>query len=393
MAISPSIKPTTTISAEGTARRLRALSAPILALQEEILLSGILLQGPRVAALEQAVRRVWNVRCAVGVSSGTAALEIALRAAGVQRDQRVIVPAHTFYSTASAAVDVGAIPVFVDIDPVTYTLDPRAVQAALTPDVRAIIAVHLYGQPADMDRLRDIAAERHIPLIEDASQAHGAQYRQQFVGSLGDFGCFSLYVGKNIGGLGDAGLITVRQPATLEVCGLLFRLRDLGRLPGKATRYQHEVVGKRARMREEDAAVTLLELTFLEEWTTHRQAIAARYSDAFAHLPIQTPTIAPDRSHVFYKYAVLVATPQERQRLADFLEERGIETEQLYPQALCDQPVFASVPHHIASCTVARDVTARVICLPLYPELRENEIQQVITSVEQFYAGRKGQAS
>lgn len=385
MAISPSIKPTTTISAEGTARRLRALSAPILALQEEILLSGILLQGPRVAALEQAVRRVWNVRCAVGVSSGTAALEIALRAAGVQRGQRVILPALTFYSTASAVVDVGAVPVFVDIDPSTYTLDPREVQAALTPDVGAIIAVHIYGQSADMERLREIATERHIPLIEDASQAHGAQYRGAFVGSLGNFGCFSLYCGKNIGGLGDTGLITVARPPSLELPGILWQLRDLGRLPGKTTRYQHELLGKRARMREEDAAVTLLQLNYLEEWTHRRQEIAEAYTTAFASLPLQTPTIAPDRSHVFYKYAVLVATPHERQRLADFLEERGIETEQLYPTALCDQPAFQTVPHHIASCEVARDVAARVICLPIYPELREEEIAQVITSVEQFY--------
>ncbi|MGB8346630.1 MAG: DegT/DnrJ/EryC1/StrS family aminotransferase [Ktedonobacteraceae bacterium] len=389
MNISPSIKPTTTISAEGTARRLRALSAPILALQEEILSSGNLLQGPHVAALEQAVRRVWNVRCAVGVASGTAALEITLRAAGVHPGQQVIVPAHTFVSTASAVADIGAIPVFVDIDPSTYTIDPRAVRAALTAETAAIIAVHLYGQPAEMATLRTIAAERGIVLIEDASQAHGATYRDRAVGSIGDFGCFSLYCGKNIGGLGDSGLITVRQPATLEVCGLLFRLRDLGRLPGRATRYQNDLLGKRARMREEDAAVILLELGYLDEWTRRRQAIAEAYTATFAHLPVQTPTIGADRTHVFYKYALLAASAQERKFLADFLETQGIETEQLYPLALCDQPVFQSVPHAVASCDIARDVTSRVVCLPIYPELSDEELARVITAVEQFYCGRR----
>jgi dTDP-4-amino-4,6-dideoxygalactose transaminase len=388
MAISPS-KSTTTIRAEGTARRLRALRAPILALQEEILLSGTLLQGPRVATLEQAIRRAWGVCCAVGVSSGTAALEIVLRAAGIQPGQQVIVPAHTFYSTASAVVEIGAIPVFVDVDPSTYTIDPMAVRAALTEDVAAIIAVHMYGQPAMMDALRETATERGIVLIEDASQAHGAQYRGQYVGSIGHFGCFSLYCGKNIGGLGDAGLITVAKPPSLELPGILWQLRDLGRLPGRETRYRHERLGMRARMREEDAAVTLLQLNFLAEWTRRRSAIAENYTAAFALLPVQTPTIGADRTHVFYKYPVLVATAQERQLLAEYLDAQGIETEQLYPRALCDQLVFQSVPHVVASCDVARDVTSRVICLPIYPELSDEELAWVITAVEQFYTGRR----
>lgn len=377
--------PTLTIPAEGTARRLRALHAPILHLQEEILLSGVLLQGPRVAALEQAIRRVWNVRCAVGVSSGTAALALALRAAGVRPGQQVIVPAHTFYSTASTVVEIGAIPVFVDIDPITYTLDPCAVRAALTPDTAAIIAVHLYGQAAQMDALCEIAARREIVLIEDASQAHGAQYREQYVGSIGSYGCFSLYEGKNIGGLGDSGLITVRHPSNLELIGTLLRLRDLGRLPGRDTRYAHELLGWRARMREEDAAVILLELGYLDAWTKRRQEIAEAYTTAFAHLPVQTPTIGADCVHVFYKYALLTANAQERKLLAEYLDTLGVETEQLYPLALCDQPVFQAVPHVVASCDVARDVTSRVVCLPIYPELHDEELARVITAVEQFY--------
>lgn len=377
--------PTLTIPAEGTARRLRALRASILHLQEEILLSGVLLQGPRVASLEQAIRRVWGVCCAVGVSSGTAALEIALRAAGIQRGQRVILPALTFYSTASAVVDVGAVPVFVDIDPRTYTIDPLAVRAALTSDTAAIIVVHMYGQPAAMNALREIAADQQIPLLEDASQAHGAMYCGQYVGAIGDYGCFSLYCGKNVGGLGDAGLITLRHPSTRELPGTLLRLRDLGRLPGRATRYRHELLGKRARMREDDAAVVLLELEYLDEWIRRRQEIAEAYTAAFAHLPVQTPTIGADGIHVFYKYAVLATSAQERKLLADFLETQGIETEHLYPHALCEQPVFQSIPHVVASYDVARDVTSRVVCLPIYPELHDEELARVITAVEQFY--------
>lgn len=387
MAISSPVRP---IPAEGTARRLRALHAAIRSLQDDILLSGTLLQGPHVAALEQTIRRVWDVRCAVGVSSGTAALEIALLAAGVGSGKQVIVPVHTFYSTASAVIAIGAIPVFVDIDPITYTLDPLAVRAALSSDTAAIIAVHLYGQPANMDALLAIAAERGIKVIEDASQAHGATYRDGTVGGIGDFGCFSLYVGKNVGGLGDAGLITVGHLPDRELVGTLLRLRDLGRLPGRQTRYVHEeAFGKRARMREEDAAVILLELGYLDAWTKRRQEIAEAYTAALALLPVQTPTIGADRTHVFYKYPLLTADAHERKLLADHLNAQGIETEQLYPLPLCDQPAFRSVAHEVASCTVARDITSRVLCLPVYPELHDEEQVRVIDEIEQFYRGRR----
>ena len=256
---------------ECTYRRLQSLKQEIIHITEEIIDSGKYLSSKRVSRLEKSLETAWG-RNAVATNSGSSALQLALLAAGVKAGDEVIVPALTFVSTAYAVSAIGAIPVFVDIDPYTYTIDPNAVRAAITDKTTAMIPVHLYGQMADMQALMALAAKYKLKIIEDVAQAHGAKYNGQFAGTIGDFGCFSMYVGKNMGGLEDGGVILVKDS---NLVPQLYRLRDLGRMPDN--RYFHCEFGFRARMGELTAAVVHLELQLLESWNYRRQEIAKKY--------------------------------------------------------------------------------------------------------------------
>jgi dTDP-4-amino-4,6-dideoxygalactose transaminase len=371
------------IPAEGTARRRRALAQDITTIWARLLISPhSLIRGEYAAAFEHAICATWDVDTALGTSSGTSALHIALLASGIGPGNYVGIPTHTFYSTAEAVCMTGATPVFIDIEPMTYTLDPKCAREAYKKyPLKAIIPVHLYGQPCNMDALLSFARLYNITVIEDASQAHGARYHGHYVGSLGAFGCFSLYEGKNIGGLGDAGLITVANE-TPGMAKQLWRLHDLGRVP--ENRYEHTIHGLRARMREEDAAVALVQLGYLDKWNARRAHIAARYTEAFARLPVILPFVAEHVESAWYKYVMLVSDGVERARLAQHLREWGIGTEHLYPMPLCDQPVFRD-KYPVMGKQVAVQVCERVVGLPIYPELTEDEIGQVIACVKRFY--------
>jgi len=349
-----------------------------LAAVNDVIDSGCYLLGDRVRGLEVAVERDWGTP-ALATSSGSSALQIALLAAGVGPGDEVLVPALTFVSTAFAVCAVGATPVFVDIDPTTYTLDPGAGARAVSSRTAALIAVHLYGQMAPMPALLDLAAAHQLVVIEDCAQAHGAELAGAPAGSWGMFGCFSLYVGKNIGGLEDAGLITFGDPGQRAE---LVRLRDLGRDPG--LRYRHESWGLRARLGEFSAAVVGCQLPLLAAWNQRRQQIAARYDRALASVAVATvPTVAPGRTHVYYKYTVLAADPTG---LAAHLATCGVETERIYPRLVCDQPAFTHLPHRVESLPVARAVVNRLVCLPMFPELRDDEVDRVIDAVTDWAA-------
>ncbi len=368
------------IRVEGTNRRLRALEPQIINLVSEVIASGKYLLGPRVDTLEKTIGQSWGVS-ALASSSGTASLQIALMAANVKAGDEVIVPALTFASTAFAVQAVGATPVFVDVDPYTLNLDPQAAHAAIRDNTAAIIPVHLHGQMADMQPLMELASKYNLTIIEDCAQAHGATYHGKYAGSMGNFGCFSFYAGKNIGGLEDAGLVTFSD-STVEQ--RIRRLRDLGRT---TERYVHQEWGLRARMGEFTAAVILEELKYLEDWNQRRREIAARYDAAFANLPIKTPTVALGCGHVYYKYTIRMPSALEREKLQRHLAKMGVETERIYPTLVSDQPAYTNgTPHRVEDLYVAKEAVEQLLCLPMFPELGEHEIDRVINAVQQYYS-------
>ena len=361
---------------EGTQRRLQFLKQEMIQITEEIIDSGKYLSSTRVAQLEKSLETVWGGK-AVATNSGSSSLKLALLAAGVKAGDEVIVPALTFVSTAYAVSAIGAIPVFVDIEPHTYTIDPNAAYAAISDKTTAIIPVHLYGQMADMHSVMNLASDYGLKVIEDVAQAHGAQYRGKFAGTIGDFGCFSMYVGKNMGGLEDGGVILVKDPNSIPQ---LYRLRDLGRTPGN--RYFHSEFGFRARMGELTAAVINLELQFLESWNHRRQQIAQKYNQAFSKLPLKIPYQAANITHVYYKYTIVAHSLEQRINLQKSLASQGIQTERIYPRLVPEQPVYSnSLPCRTQRIDVSQNIAECLLCLPIYPEMENWEVDAVISAM------------
>lgn len=369
------------IPLEGSSLRFHVLKNQILELFEEVILSGNYTgRGNRVISLEKVIKDLWGTT-GIATSSGTISLQIALICAGIKPGDEVIVPSLTFVSTAYAVNAVGAIPVFVDIDSKTLTLNPDAVLDSITGKTVAIIPVHLYGQMADMQKLLDIAQKYNLKVIEDCAQAHGATYHGNYAGTMGDFGCFSFYHGKNVGGLEDGGMITMQDPNNVSQ---VLRLCDLGRIPGN--RYNHEIFGLRGRMGEFTAALITLELKFLAEWNQRRNYIASYYNASFKGLPLQLPFVAPGRTHVYYQYTVITDSGQTREKLEDHLNDVGIETMRLYPQLIPDQPVYQKgLPHRIENLTIARQVVEKLLSLPVYPELNRTDINRIVKAVQEFF--------
>lgn len=369
------------IPLEGYSLRFKFLKNQIIELLEEVILSEKYTgRGNRVICLEKVIKELWGTT-GIATSSGTISLKIALMCAGIKPGDEVIVPSLTFVSTAYAVNAVGAIPVFVDIDPKTLTINPDAVLESITSKTVAIIPVHLYGQMADMQRLLDIAQTYNLKIIEDCAQAHGATYNGNYAGSLGDFGCFSFYHGKNVGGLEDSGMITMKDPNNVSQ---VLRLCDLGRIPGN--RYNHEIFGLRGRMGEFTAALITLQLKFLAEWNQRRNYIANYYNASFNGLPLQLPFVAPGRTHVYYQYTVITDSVQTRQKLEEHLNNVGIETMRIYPQLIPDQPAYQNgLSHRIGKLTIARAIVEKLLSLPIYPELDKTDINRIVTAVQEVF--------
>lgn len=288
------------------------------------------IMGGEVTQFEQAFAHYVGVKEVVGVASGTAALQLALAACQVKPGDEVITTAHTFIATAEPISYLGAKPVFVDIDPRTYNLDANHVEAAITPQTRAIIAVHLYGQPADMEPLLDIAKRHQLYMIEDAAQAHGARYHGQTCGSMGHLACFSFFPGKNLGAYGDAGAVSGNDP---ELMSRVRRLRNHGRI----SKYEHEEVGYGERLDTLQAAVLNVKLKCLEAWTEARRSRARLYNELLAGLDLVTPWEAPDVRHVYHLY---VLRSSQRDALLTHLKAKGVEAGIHYPVPLHRQPAY-----------------------------------------------------
>jgi dTDP-4-amino-4,6-dideoxygalactose transaminase len=342
---------------------------------EDVLPASRFTLGPRLRAFEAEFASYVGTSHAIGVSSGTAALMLALRAFGVGPGDEVITVCNTYIATAFAITYCGAIPVFVDVDPVTLNMDPTQIPPALSERTKAIIPVHLYGQAVDIDGIR--AAAPGIPILEDAAHAHGATYGSRMCGSLGDAAAFSFYPTKVMGALGDGGAITTSQA---ELDRKLRQLRYMGQAGAK---HDHQEFGYQERLDELQAAFLSVKLRHLDEQVAGRRRVADRYRELLAGTPVVSPTRDVTGRHSYYMFTCLAP---RRDELVAFLAERGIRTQVIYPKLVPDQGAYRDHPWRgLGDFPVARAATPMLICLPMFAELRDDEIDRVGRAVREFY--------
>lgn len=344
----------------------------------EVCRSGAFIHGPACRALEAAVADYCETSFAVGCASGSDALLLALMALGVGPGDEVVLPSFTFFATAGSVWRLGAKPVFADIDPATFNVDPSDVAAKITPATKAILPVHLFGQCADMDALQQVAGD--VPLIEDAAQAIGAEYQGRRAGGLSAIGCFSFYPTKNLGGFGDGGMLTTSDEGLAEQLRVL---RDHGQQP----RYHHSVVGVNSRLDAIQAAVLNVKLPRLDDWAAHRQRNADHYADEFTRLEL-TETIEIPREmrgcmSVWNQYTIRVKG-DGRDALQAYLQERQIGSAIYYPVPLHRQACFASLGYAAGSLPASEQAAREVLSLPVFPELARREQDRVIAAIAEF---------
>lgn len=349
----------------------RSIKAEIDAAVGAVLEKGTFILGPEVEAFEREFKEYCDTAHAVGVNSGTSALHLALLAAGVGAGDEVITAAFTFVATVAAIEYTGARAVLVDVDPSTLTMDPRRIEAAITDKTRAIIPVHLYGQPADMDPIMDIARAHSLVVVEDAAQAHGAEYRHRRVGSIGDLGCFSFYPGKNLGAAGDGGAVTTDDDGYAQS---LRMLRDWG----AEEKFLHVVKGFNFRLDEIQAAILRVKLKRLGTWTELRRRLAREYSSLLSATAVRLPVEARDVRHVYHLYSI--RTPA-RDRVRSELHAVGIQTGIHYPIPVHLQPAYANLGYSQGDFPVSEQAADEVLSLPLYPELTPGAAERVARAV------------
>ncbi len=355
-------------------RQHARLKAELLEAVERVLVSSRFILGPEGEALEAEVAALCGVRHGVGVASGTDALHLALRALGVGPGDEVITPAFSFVASASAVLHAGARPVIVDIDLRTFTLDPAQVERAVTPRTKAVLPVHLYGHPADMEALGALARRHRVALVEDAAQAIGASYAGRPVGSFGDLACLSFYPTKNLGACGDAGMVVTDRE---ELAERVRRLRD----HGSRAKYQHAELGWSSRLDEIQAALLRVKLRHLPAWTRARRGLAARYSALLADLPLTLPRERPPAVHVYHHYTVL---SPKRDALQKALADLGVGTTLHYPLPIPGQPLFRGLGDSPPpECPAAWRASREALSLPCFPELTDAEVEAVAKAMHQ----------
>jgi dTDP-4-amino-4,6-dideoxygalactose transaminase len=336
--------------------------------------------GPEVKALEDEVAAKLGAKYAIGCASGTDALILSLMAAGIGPGDEVITTPFSFIATAGSIAHVGARPVFVDIDPVSYNVDVAKIPAAVTSKTRAIMPVHLFGSPAEMAPILEIAKKRGLWVIEDAAQAIGARWQGQAVGTIGDFGCFSFFPSKNLGGAGDGGLITTNTDDMAQ------RLRML-RAHGGKKKYHHEILGTNSRLDALQAAILRVKLRHLDSWARDRQAHAERYRQAIDELELRAFVTPPEaaRDEFVHVYNQFTLRCSFRDELKQRLKDCGVPTEIYYPLCLHLQPAFAYLGHGAGDFPIAEKASEEVLSLPVYPELREEQQNLITQSIRDFY--------
>ena len=363
------------------------LKAQFASIRDEVMaaVNGVLesqqfILGPEVKELEEELAARLGAKHAIGCASGTDALVLALMATGIGPGDEVVTTPFSFVATAGSIAQVGAKPVFVDIEAATFNLDPRMLEGAITPKTRAIMPVHLFGLPADLDPILEIAKAQGILVIEDAAQAIGSRYHGRFVGAIGDFGCFSFFPSKNLGAAGDAGLITTNDPGMAE------RLRMI-RVHGSSQKYFHEIQGINSRLDALQAAILRVKLRHLDKWAAARGAHAQRYRDLFAQQSLSAFITypAPPPSSVFHVYNQFTIRARHRDQLKDFLSNAGVPTEIYYPLCLHLQKAFSSFGFRSGQFPVAEKASHEVLSLPVFPELRNDQQDAVVQAITRFY--------
>lgn len=353
----------------------RLLETELVEAFRRSLLAGAFVGGPEVEGFEREFAAYCGAAWCVGVNSGTDALRFAFIALGVKPGDEIITAAHTFIATTEAITQAGGVVRFAEIDDRTKTLDPNAVEAAITPRTVGIVPVHLYGQPADLDGLLAIARRHNLWLVEDAAQAHGAKYKGKTVGTFGAMSCFSFYPGKNLGSLGEGGAVTGADPAPMQV------VRQQ-REHGQSQKYVHETEGYNGRLHAIQAAFLRVKLQHLAEWTAGRRKVAAWYGEALAGLEgITLPYESPDREHVYHLYVIQC---DRREALRDYLQARGIGTGYHYPYPLHLQRAYAHLGMKAGSLPVTERAAATCLSLPMFPEMTQDQVGQVAAAINTF---------
>ncbi|MAE72053.1 MAG: erythromycin biosynthesis sensory transduction protein eryC1 [Gemmatimonadetes bacterium] len=353
-----------------------AIRSEIQAAIDETVESSRFILGPQVEAFETEFARYCRSDHAVGVSSGTSALQLALMAAGVGPGDEVVTVSCTFVATVAAIYHVGAQPVLVDVDPRSLTLDPARLEDAISDRTRAVVPVHLHGQMADMDPIMEIARRKRIAVIEDAAQAHGAEYRGRRAGSIGDLGCFSFYPGKNLGAYGEAGAVVTGRA---DLADTLRVLRD----QGQDRKYHHILPGFNFRMDGIQGAILRVKLRHIEEWTEARRRHAALYGALLESSPVAVPVEVDGNRHVYHVYGVRVS---HRDRVQALLDDASVCTGIHYPVPVHLQPAFAELGMHQGDLPVTEDAADSLLSLPMFPEMRDEQIRSVYEVLDRSVA-------
>ena len=356
----------------------RGIKDEIDSAMSEVIAKSAFVGGSYVKSFETAFARYCGVKHCIGVGNGTDALFITLKSLGIGKNDEVITAANTFIATSEAITMSGARVVFVDADPHTYTMEPGAIEEKITPRTKAIIPVHLFGQPADMDAILEIAKKRNLKVIEDAAQAHGAVYRGRQVGSLADAACFSFYPGKNLGAYGDGGAI-VTNNGELALGARMFANH------GRTDKYDHEIEGVNSRLDGLQAALLEVKLRHLPEWTERRRNNAFLYNEYLKDADMVTPVEIPDVKAVYHLYVVRV-NGALRSKLQEYLKSKGIATGIHYPIALPNLRAYSYLNHSESDFPEASKASHEVLSLPMFPELQENQIQYIVQAVTAFFS-------
>ncbi len=357
-------------------RQYQSLRTEIDAALQEVLQGARFILGPNVQALEEELADYLGVEHAITCASGTDALQLALHAAGVGPGDEIITTPFTFIATAEAIRYLGAEPVFVDIEPRTFNLDPEQIEAAISPRTRAVLPVHLFGQPANLPRIREIAECHKLLVIEDCAQSFGASIDGAQTGSTTAFGAFSFFPSKNLGAFGDGGLVTTSCPSSAEA---LRRLRN----HGSSVRYYHDEIGYNSRLDEMQAAILRCKLPHIDHYNAERRRVAARYSEGLKGLPVETPHEDGIGVHVYHQYTLLT---DHREALMTALTEDGIANAIYYPVPLHQQKAFAEPDGEPESLPVTESVAARCLSLPIFPELEDAQVDRIVERIRRTLA-------
>lgn len=350
-------------------RQYKNLKDEISQAIEKVLENGQYILGPEVKAFEKEIAEYLGVKYAIGVANGTDALVLSLKALGIGPGDEVITTPFTFFATAEAVSQVGATPVFVDIDPDTYNINPDLIEEKITEKTKAILPVHIFGQPCDMDKIMQIAKKHNLYVIEDACQAIGSEYKGQKVGTFGDVACFSFFPTKNLGGYGDGGMVVTNNKDLAEEVDIL-------RKHGSKKKYYNEEIGYNSRLDELQAAILRVKLKYLDVWNSQRISAANKYNELLKDLSdvIKTPYKLPEVKHIYHLYCI---QSEKREFLMEKLKEYGIATGIYYPVPLHLQKAYANLGYKEGDFPVAEEVCRKIFAIPMYPEITDKEINYV----------------